>query len=140
MRYRRLLCLPGICMAFAKSVIPTGAKRSRGITPWLNLAFFQASNDFRSCRYDFFSNKDQLRSIRFKRLQFPAPSHEIEKLRAIGKSDEAFRPKHAGRQTLREALKTMASEGFVRVECERLKLELMCTSRLPDLFPAPETE
>src|SRR5262245_25806906 len=71
-------------------------------------AFLQCFNNRFFCRWDIFPYKDQLRSARIKRLQLPAAGHEVEKLRAIGKTDETFRPNHAGRQIICEPFKTIA--------------------------------
>ena len=44
---------------------------------------------------DPFPDEDQFGAMRLEWFQLPAAGHEIEKLHAIEKADETFRPKHA---------------------------------------------
>ena len=97
-------------------------------------ALLERVKNRRFFRSDFLADKNQLRPIGIERLQVPAASDEIEKLRAILEANEALRPKNARGQSVRETFEAIAGESFVRTECERLELWLMFMLGRRDLF------
>src|SRR5215471_15787019 len=103
------------------------------MTCWLNLAFFQGTDDRVFFRYHFLPNKHQLSPLRLKRLHFPAARHEIEKLPAIGEADETLGANHARRQAICKAFETIARKNFAGSECERFEFRLMPVFRACDV-------
>ena len=91
-------------------------------------------------RSNFPPDEHQFRAIEFKWLQFPAARHEIEKLRAIGEADEAFRANHARRQAIRKVFEAIARKNFAGSECERLEFRLMSVLRRCDFSLASNSE
>src|SRR3982750_505139 len=71
-------------------------------------AFIKCAEDHLLFRCNVPSNKHQVGPIEFKPLQFPAARHEIEKLRAISKTDETLRSNHARRQAICKVFETVA--------------------------------
>src|SRR4029453_7799726 len=111
MRYPRFLCLRG------------SGKASQQLTS--ALALFHCINDRRFLSPDAFPDKNQLSFSSFKRFQLPTAGHEIEKLRAVGETDETFRPNHARGQSVHETFEAVAGKNVVRAECERFEFWLM---------------
>jgi len=72
-----------------------------------------------------FSDEDQFAAIRIKRLEFPAASDEIEKLRAIYEANEAFCPNHSRRKVVREMFETIAGKCFIGTKSERFEFRMM---------------
>ena len=62
---------------------------------------------------DPFPDKHQFGAICLERFQLPAASDEIEKLHAIGKADETFRPDHVRGQSVRKTFEAIAGENVV---------------------------
>src|SRR5262245_22409391 len=107
---------------------------------FFNNASIQRVNNRLFPQNDVPPNEDQFRAIGFKRLQFPASSHEIEKLRTIGKADETFRANHARRQAICKAFETIAGKNFAGSECERFEFRLMPVFRRCDFSLASNSK
>ena len=110
------------------------------IWPLFNGAIIGRPENCLSYQSDIFSDENKLRLIKLEWLEFPAASHEIEKLRAIAKANEAFRPDHVRGQRVCEIFETIAKESSIRAERERSELWLMFMFGRHDLFLSPDAK
>ena len=76
-------------------------------------ALLERAKNRRFFRSDFLADENQLRSIGIEWFQLPAAGDEIEKLHAIGKADETFRPDHPRGQSVRKTFEAIAGENVV---------------------------